>query len=145
MRKIASVLLLACAAFAWSGEGVSLKLTELLKDAKKYDGKAVVVRGMVAEFEARTSKRGTKYTVFKLKDGKDTASVYLKTHLAKPPANQDPVEVSGIFRVEKKVGPQTFTNEIDATPVKDKPYGVKLLPKGTKIEGPAQGTKPIQK
>lgn len=105
----------------------SVKPQQVLKERDKWHTKEVASAGVVAEFEAKTSKRGNPYTVFKLTEGDAKINVYLRGRLPadKPIKNGDKVVVTGIFRKEKKVGSAVFRNEIDATPKKDKPYGVK--------------------
>ena len=122
---------MACLAFAAG----SLSVDALLKDSKKFDKKVVTVTGSVQKFEAKTSKRGNKYTVFKLKGStaKSIINVYLKGHLTKPVKNGDSVSVTGKWQVEKKMGTTVFKNEIDASTSKPgAPQQVKLLKKAAK-------------
>jgi RecG-like helicase len=108
---------------------VTVSIPELLIARDKHHEKPVTVSGKVADFEARTSRRGNKYTVFKLSENKQTVNVWLRGHLeAKDaPKNGDRAAVTGIYRKEKKVGQMTFNNEVDATAKKGQPYGVKVL------------------
>lgn len=105
-----------------------ISVSALSKDTDKFDGKPVEVEGKVSGFEQKTSKKGNKYFIFKMKEGEASVSVY--SHGEPNPAikDGDKVSVQGIFRKEKKIGTFTVKNEIDATPVKEKPYGVKKLP-----------------
>lgn len=118
------ILLAAACAFA----ATVLTPDQVIKEREKLDAKAITVRGKVEDFDAKTSKRGNPYTVFKIAGGKQKVNGYLRGHLAKAPKNGDTVEVTGVFRKEKKVGGQTFKDEIDATAEKGKPYGVKIIP-----------------
>lgn len=108
---------------------VKLAIPDLLKARDKHHEKPVAVTGKVADFEARTSRRGNKYTVFKLSENKQTVNVWLRGHLEPKaaPKDGDRATVTGIYRKEKKVGQMTFSNEVDASAKKGQPYGVKVL------------------
>lgn len=125
--KFISILALGAVLVAYAA--APLTVGQVIKEPKKYDGKDVVVKGTVSEFKAKTSKAGNKYTVFKLKGENKELSVYMRDHMAKPVKNDDLVVVTGQFAAEKKVGTQTFKNEIDISKKEGKKYGVKLLPK----------------
>jgi hypothetical protein len=104
---------------------LSAKVSEVLKDPAKYDGKAVAVKGVVAEFKARTSKAGNDYFVFDLVEGKEHLAVYGQGKLQNAPKDGDKVTVTGKYAKERKVGSRTFKNEIDASTRLDKSFGVK--------------------
>ncbi len=104
-----------------------LTVDAVIKDAKKLNGKEVTVRGKVDAFKAKTSKSGNKYTTFKLKGETKVLNVYLRDHLSPEPKNGYVVEVKGIYRESKKVGEITFKNEVDATKVAGKKFGVKII------------------
>ncbi|MBL8069049.1 MAG: hypothetical protein JNM28_11415 [Armatimonadetes bacterium] len=122
-------LVLGVFALAAISLAATVTVDTLLKDKAKYDGKEVVVSGKVAEYKARTSRAGNPYITFKLKGASATANVYLRGKLEgdAAPKDGDKVEVSGIYRKEKKVT-DTFTSkdEIDASPVAKKKFGVKI-------------------
>jgi hypothetical protein len=103
------------------------KIEELLQYGKKFDAKEVVTRGFVADFEQRISRAGNAYFVFKLKaDTKPKAkwvNVYGRGKLDPAAKNGQNVDVTGTYRVEKKVGSSTFKNEIETRAV----GGVKLV------------------
>lgn len=126
--SILAVSALALAAFAQTGV-IKTNITDVLKDPDKVDGKAIQVEGKVESYEEKTSQRGNPYTVFKVTDSGKTLSVWMTGHPKDPdkPKDGDKVQLTGIYRKEKKVGDVTFRNEIDVTPVKDKPYGIKVL------------------
>ncbi len=123
MKRFFLPLVFALSAASFAAD--TLQVDQVLKDLKKYDKKTISVKGMVDGFDARTSKKGNEYTVFKLKDkaGK-TISVYSRGHLKTAPKNADWVVVTGFFQVEKKVGSQTFKNEIDCSPKVGQKNGV---------------------
>lgn len=130
--KFARFVLLASvfvAAIALAVEKVGL--VELAKDPKKYDGKVLETSGEVAEFKQKTSRAGNKYFTFTLVQGdKAKVHVYSQGEAAKEVKDGATVKVTGIYRLEKKLGTMTFKNEIDATKAKDKPNGIEVLPKG---------------
>lgn len=105
--------LLAAVAFAAD----TITVTQLEKDQDKYDGKKIVVIGIVEKFEQRTSKAGNPYITGTLLDKankKATLSLYARGKIEKELKKGDVVEVTGIYAKEKKVGTLTFKNEIEA-------------------------------
>lgn len=126
-RKFASIVLfvgiVAATAFAID----KLSPSKLLKEADKHDGKEVLVAGKVSQFEQKTSRRGNKYFLFQIKEGSDVVNVYSQGDMKPELKDGDKVEVRGVFRKEKKVQTFTVNNEVDATKVKDKEYGVKKV------------------
>ena len=117
-------LVIAATAFAQ----VQTTTVAIMKDGKKFDKKEVVVKGKVEDYKRKTSRKGSKYTSFKVSDGGKFLNVYMKDHLPKDLKDGQMVEVRGIFKVEKKVGTMIFKNEIEISAVKGKKYGVKVLP-----------------
>ncbi|MCW5937387.1 MAG: hypothetical protein KIT11_08790 [Fimbriimonadaceae bacterium] len=106
-------------------------VSRLLADAAAYDGKAVSVSGQVGDLEQKTSKKGNKYTVFKLASGKESVSVYMQGWPEPALKQGDSVNATGVFERERKVGSFTVKNQLDATKVKGTDYGVKLLKRGS--------------
>ncbi len=85
----------------------------LLSEGKKYDGKQVVVVGVVRDLKEKVSRRGNHYYTFKLGEGEQTVSVF---SYGRPTMKDgDRVRVTGKFAVEKRVGYATYRNEIDVT------------------------------
>jgi len=106
-----------------------ISVEDFAKKAKEFDGKLVNVIGVVKSYQAKTSKGGSKYTIFDLTAGKGSVKIYVHGSLAPDPKNGDRVQVVGTYAVERKVGANTFKNEIDATPkAGDKLSEVKILP-----------------
>jgi len=122
---LASLLALGVAAQAADKATVA----GLLKDGKKYDKKAVIVRGKVEKFTAKTSRSGNPYFLFKLTDAGKFVSVYGQGKLAKEPKDGDTVEVTGEFAVERTSGSRTYKNELDASSHLKPTYVIKLLKK----------------
>ncbi|MBL8049484.1 MAG: hypothetical protein JNJ45_12465 [Chthonomonas sp.] len=105
-----------------------LTVDDLLKAAKTYDQKEVKVSGKIDRLDLKTSKKGNKYTTLSLvgKDPKKFVKVYMKGHpdaklkLAKGKM----ITAFGKYAVEKKLGDSIFKNEIDASKVDGKKYGI---------------------
>ncbi len=93
---------------------VKTTVVDILKDPDKFHKKLVQVEGKVSTFRKRTSRAGNAYTTFKLVSGKDEMTVFSYGHLELE--NGDEVVVIGRYFKEKKVGRDTFKNEIDASP-----------------------------
>ncbi len=87
---------------------------EILKNQDKFHKKLVQVEGKVTKFRKRTSRAGNAYTTFTLKQGNDEITVFSYGHLDL--ANDNEVIVIGRYYKEKRVGRDTFKNEIDASP-----------------------------
>ena len=102
----------------------TLTVASLLKNADKYDGKAVTVTGKVLEFKQKTSRAGNAYFTLKLKGD---LNVYGHGKLDPAPAKNDKVEASGMYRKEKKLADFTVKNEVDVSPVEGKKFGLKIL------------------
>lgn len=104
-----------------------LSVSALLKAADKHDSREVFVKGKVSKFDQKTSRAGNKYFTLVLKEGEDVLNVYSRGELKPPVKAGDIVEVRGVFRKEKKLRDFTVKNEVDATEMKDKNYGVKKV------------------
>jgi len=123
------VVLLAAFAFGFD-KVVQVSLADLAKDPKAYDTKTIETSGVVADFKQKTSRAGNKYFTFKLRvSEKETTgvSVYSQGEAEEAVKDGAKVKVVGVFREEKKVYDFTVKNEIDATKVKDKENGVKVV------------------
>lgn len=128
MKKFALIGIAALAVVAYAAD--VLTVDKLLKDRDDHDGKDVVVTGKVADFRERESRAGNKYTTFKIQGENKIASVYVQGVLDPTPKNGDTVEVSAVFRKEKKVNDNfTVKDELDATKKANKKYGVKITKK----------------
>jgi hypothetical protein len=122
-------VLLAALAFGFD-KVVQVTLPDLAKEPKAYDNKTIETSGVVADFKQKTSRAGNKYFTFKLRVGeKETVgvSVYSQGEAEEGVKDGAKVKVVGVFREEKKVYDFTVKNEIDATKVKDKENGVKVV------------------
>lgn len=125
MTKPFLIALLAIPSLALAAEKTTVEA--LVKNGKKFDKKAVTVRGLVDRFSARTSKAGNSYFLFELQDKGRWVHVYGQGKLTKEPKNADKVEVTGEFAMERKSGDRTFKVEIDASAKKNKSFGVKIV------------------
>ena len=121
MKRILSLSVLALTALALAA--APLTPSQVLKKRNELDKKVVTVTGTVKAFKAKTSKAGNAYLTFDLVSGKDHINVFSHGKLSANLADGTKVEVKGTFVKEKKVGPSTFTNEVDASGPKkgDKP------------------------
>jgi hypothetical protein len=112
-----TLFLLILATFAIAADKLTVK--QLQAATKKFDGKEVVVTGVVDKFEQRKSKAGNDYFLFKLVDKADkklVVNIYGQGKAVKPPKDGNLVELKGTYRTEKKVGNRTFKNEVQIKP-----------------------------
>ncbi len=86
----------------------------ILANPDRFDGKAVTVRGTIANFRETISRRGNPYYTFDLSDGTGAIHVF---SFGKAPCRSGPVIVEGTFARVKQVSGRTFYNEITATQV----------------------------
>lgn len=134
LARIALFSALALAAVAFAAD----KMTpdQVVKDAEKHDGKKVTVTGTVQAFRERTSRAGNDYTTFRVKGSEESVNIYMQGKIEKDkPKNGDTVEVTGRFVKEKKVGEQTFKNEVDISKRLNKEFGVKVTKKAADEDG----------
>lgn len=110
-RALYSFALLVLCTSLWAQEQVTIQA--LLTDGKKYDGKQVVLVGIVRDLKEKVSKKGNPYYTFKIGEGKQTISVF--SYGKASVKNGDKVRVTGKFAVEKRVGYAVFRNEIDVS------------------------------
>ncbi len=93
---------------------IKTTISAIQKEPDKFDNKLVQVEGTVERIDKRVSRAGNEYTTFQLRSGRDRVNVFTYGH---PDVDDgDKVVVVGRYRKEKKVGNQTFKNEIDASP-----------------------------
>lgn len=110
--------------------GGPLTVDALVKDAAKFDGKEVAVRGKILAYTEKTSKKGNPYTTFRLAGAKTQANVYLRGRPTVALKNGLQVDVTGMFAKLKQLPGFSVANEIDASAVAGKKYGVKIVPSG---------------
>lgn len=115
MRLVSQALcgffLLAMMAGVWAQEQVTVQA--LLTEGKKYDGKQVVVVGIVRDLKEKVSKKGNPYYTFKIGEGKQTVSIFSRGKATVKEG--DKVRVTGKFAVEKRVAYAVYRNEIDVS------------------------------
>jgi hypothetical protein len=131
MKTLKSLLIVVAgvAAMALAAEKVSV--ADLIKEGDNYDKKAVKVIAKVNEYKPRKSRAGNEYWTMRIVSGDQTVNVYGRGKLDPAPKTGDSVEVTGMFRKEKKVNDNfTVKNEIDTTVDKEdkktKDFGVKI-------------------
>lgn len=139
MKKVYSlltVLALISPVIAQKSTMTTTTVEAILAKPASFNKKDVNVSGTVAEFKAKTSQKGNKYTTFKIygKDPKKTINVYLPEHLNPKLGVKDGMKVlvRGLYQQEKKVGTTVYKNEILAME-KGKPYGVFPMKKGLEV------------
>lgn len=128
MKKAFLFASLALTALALAVDKVPL--ADLLKNAKAHDGKTISTTGIVSAFKQKTSRIGNKYFTFKLAEtdkSKESINVYSQGEAADGLKDGVKVVVVGVFREEKRLQDFSVKNELDATKVKDKENGVKIL------------------
>jgi hypothetical protein len=99
----------------------------VLAAADKFDQKVITLRGVVQEFEQRTSRRGNPYYVLKLAEGSDRIAIYGRGVLKPALKNGEKAEARGLFQKEKRVGSQTFKNELTITDRSEPKHFVKAI------------------
>ncbi len=110
-----TLALLSAVAFAAD----KLTVKELQAETKKFDGKEVAVTGNVESFKQKVSRAGNDYFTFKLVDKDDKKKLVNVFGHEKPKEtlkDGQTLTVTGTFRLEKKVGDNTFKNEIQVQP-----------------------------
>ena len=125
MRRLLALSALLVFTAALAAEKTTV--ANILKDPAKFDNKVVTAVGKVGKFKARVSKAGNKYFTFDLVDGGDHIAVYGKGELKPAPKDGDKAEATGAFAKERKVGSNTFKNELDVTSKGKDKFGVKIV------------------
>lgn len=112
-----------------------VSVTDFVKKVDQYDQKIVTVTGRADNVKAKTSKAGNAYYTFRILGKTEDEKVYVHS-FGKPDEKLKDgvnVEVTGIYRKEKKVGTMTFKNELDANvdkkDAKTKDNGIKIVGK----------------
>lgn len=93
-----------------------LTIEEFVKKVDSYDQKVVTVTGRADNVKAKTSKAGNPYYTFRILGKTENDKVYVHS-FGKPDEKLKDgvkVEVTGLYRKEKKVGTMVFKNELDA-------------------------------
>lgn len=129
MRRILvfPLMILMAIAMAQTVAPPTVTVDDVLGDVERFDKQGLIaVKGVVSEFVQKTSARGNKYFTFKLKSGKGELNVFSSGEAPTELKNKAEVVATGIFRKTKKLAEFEVKNEIDASPVKGKPNGVKV-------------------
>ncbi|MCS6830972.1 MAG: hypothetical protein RMM08_08865 [Armatimonadota bacterium] len=113
MRVVKTVVALLWVLFAAANAQEQVTVQALLNDGKKYDGKQVVLVGVVRDLKEKVSRKGNPYYTFKIGEGKQVISVF--SYGKATVKEGDKVRVTGKFAVEKRVAYATYRNEIDVT------------------------------
>lgn len=129
MRRILvlPLFVLMAIAMAQTTTPSTVAVNDILSDIERFDQQGLVaVKGVVSDFSQKTSARGNKYFTFKMKGGKGELNVFSNGEAPEGLKNKAEVIATGIFRKSKKLAEFEVKNEIDASPVKNKPNGVKV-------------------
>jgi hypothetical protein len=108
-----SILCLLIITSAANAQAIKATVGDILSNPDQYDGKMVQVEAKVLAPQFKTSKRGNAFTTFKLEGDGKILSVFSYGTLSIN--GGDSVRVIGRYQKMKKVGPYTFSNEIDAS------------------------------
>ena len=108
-----SLLCLLVITTAANAQAIKATIGDILSNPDQYDGKMVQVEAKVLAPQFKTSKRGNAFTTFKLEGDGKILSVFSYGTLSIN--GGDSVRVIGRYQKMKKVGPYTFSNEIDAS------------------------------
>lgn len=107
LQALGLAMLLLTAASLRAQQQVTVQA--LLTDGKRYDGKQVVLVGVVRGLKEKVSRRGNHYYTFKIGEGNQMVSVF--SYGKATVKEGDRVRVTGKFAVEKRVGYATYRNE----------------------------------
>jgi hypothetical protein len=108
-----SILCLLIITTAANAQAIKTTVGDILSNPDQYDGKMVQVEAKVLAPQFKTSKKGNAFTTFKLEGDGKILSVFNYGTLSIN--GGDSVRVIGRYQKVKKVGPYTFSNEIDAS------------------------------
>jgi hypothetical protein len=112
------VLVLTVLLFGRFGDAaMETTIDKILADKNAYDGKDVLVSGVVSNLKFKKSTGGSEYTTFSLtgESGKSIQVFFLGQYKLK---SKQKVNVSGIFRKSAKVGRSILHNEIEAKEIR---------------------------
>jgi hypothetical protein len=96
-----------------NAQAIKTTVGDILSNQDQYDGKMVQVEAKVLALQFKTSKKGNAFTILKLEGDGKILSVFSYGTLSIN--GGDAVRVTGRYQKLKKVGPYTFSNEIDAS------------------------------
>ena len=108
-----SLLCLLVITTAANAQAIKATIGDILSNPDQYDGKMVQVEAKVLALQFKTSKKGNAFTILKLGGDGKILSVFSYGTLSINVG--DAVRVTGRYQKLKKVGPYTFSNEIDAS------------------------------
>lgn len=111
-RGVLAALVLVCAVAVDVRAQPPLTVQALLQDPSRYDGRVVTVVGTIAAYREGASDSGHPYTVFLLRDGGASVTVFTwnRYHLG----NGDKVRVTGTFVRARPLATVSLNHEIHA-------------------------------
>lgn len=116
-KPVTIVSLIVVLVFLFNGQLAQaleeVTISRILESPDSYDGKEVLVIGVITNLRLKTSKAGRDYTTFSLK-GEEGKSLNIFTWGHKNLKEGQKTKVTGTYRKIKKVGRYTFYNEVEA-------------------------------
>ena len=114
-QRVTVPLTLAVLASFLVATGWAATVADVAKNPSAFDQKAVTVQGAARSISDRVSRRGNPYTTLNVTDQGQALKVFsFGTPTIK---DGDRIEVQGVFRRVKRVGPYTFYDEIEASSI----------------------------
>ena len=107
-----AALVLLCALTVDGHADPAVTVQALVQNPNRYDGKVVTVVGTIAAYRERASDSGHPYTVFRLRDGEASVTIFTWTRYRL--GNGDKVRVTGTFVRARPAGTVSSDNEIQA-------------------------------
>ncbi len=102
--------------FSFVATATEVSIKSIMDNPAQYHGRTVSMKGVAREVEEKISRKGNRYTTFRVSDASGGAmTVFSWRHLGIKIGEH--VLVSGIFRQVKRVGDRTFYNQVDADSV----------------------------
>ena len=116
VRATAAVLLvITLLAVVVSAAALDTSPTAIFASPDRFDGQTVTITGTISSLRERVSARGNPYYTFNLSDG--TRAIRVFSFGRRPCPDASPVEVTGRFYREHRVGRYVFSDEVTATTV----------------------------
>jgi DNA polymerase III alpha subunit len=110
-------LFLILPSFQTSEASEKASIPEILSNPDKYDGQEVTLQGQATKVRPRVSKKGNEYTTLTLIDDSGKGmNIFTWGHPSLTEGQK--VTVRGIYQKVKRVGRNTFYNEVEAKEIK---------------------------
>jgi hypothetical protein len=96
-------------------EALDASPSAIFASPDRFDGQRVTITGTITSLRERVSARGNPYYTFDLSDG--TRAIRVFSFGRRPCPDASPVEVTGRFHREHRVGRYLLSDEVTATTV----------------------------